>query len=72
MELYLDRLEKESFLQMESAGVDQTPVGDDDALCCICSNGDCTDTDMIIFCEVCNIAVIYSFSNALEKLIKCI
>lgn len=57
MELLMDRLEKESYLQMQSSGLDQRPVIDDDAVCCICMDGECQNSNAILFCDMCNLAV---------------
>jgi len=57
MELLMDRLEKESHFQAAANG---TPTGvevDDDAVCCICLDGECQNTNVILFCDMCNLAV---------------
>ncbi|XP_067632204.1 bromodomain-containing protein homolog isoform X2 [Eurosta solidaginis] len=57
MELLMDRLEKESYFQAAANG---TPTGvevDDDAVCCICMDGECQNTNVILFCDMCNLAV---------------
>ncbi|XP_017149442.2 peregrin [Drosophila miranda] len=56
MELLMDRLEKESHFQAAANG---TPTGvevDDDAVCCICLDGECQNTNVILFCDMCNLA----------------
>lgn len=56
MELLMDRLEKESYFQAAANG--QTgAVVDDDAVCCICMDGECQNTNVILFCDMCNLAV---------------
>ncbi|XP_043495512.1 peregrin [Polistes fuscatus] len=55
-ELLMDRLEKESYFQQESNG----GVGiaaDEDAVCCICMDGECQNSNAILFCDMCNLAV---------------
>ncbi|XP_068086582.1 peregrin [Anabrus simplex] len=60
-ELLMDRLEKESYFQMQSSG--KTGEGappvviDDDAVCCICMDGECQNSNVILFCDMCNLAV---------------
>lgn len=56
LELLMDRLEKESYFQAAANG--QTgAVVDDDAVCCICMDGECQNTNVILFCDMCNLAV---------------
>lgn len=55
MEEILDKLEKESFYM--SSGMDQGPLIDDDAVCCICMDGECQNANAILFCDMCNLAV---------------
>ncbi|XP_046642748.1 bromodomain-containing protein 1-like [Daphnia pulicaria] len=56
-ELLMDRLEKESYFQMQSSGKDQGPPIDEDAECCICMDGECQNSNVILFCDMCNLAV---------------
>ena len=57
-ELLMDRLEKESYFHVQSNGLSQysAPV-DDDAICCVCMDGEATNTNVILFCDLCNLAV---------------
>ncbi|ODN03130.1 Peregrin [Orchesella cincta] len=55
MELLMDRLEKESYMQ--NCGMDQGSMIDDDAVCCICMDGECQNSNAILFCDMCNLAV---------------
>lgn len=54
LELLMDRLEKESYFQADVSG---NTVVDDDAVCCICMDGECQNTNVILFCDMCNLAV---------------
>lgn len=57
LELLLDRLEKESYFQAASNGQSGGAIVDDDAVCCICMDGECQNTNVILFCDMCNLAV---------------
>ncbi|CAG0888530.1 unnamed protein product [Darwinula stevensoni] len=56
-ELLMDRLEKESYFQMQFSGKEHGVPIDDDAICCICMDGECENTNVILFCDMCNLAV---------------
>ncbi|XP_071448364.1 bromodomain-containing protein homolog isoform X2 [Hetaerina americana] len=64
-ELLMDRFEKESYFevdvsrtfQMQTNGKDAGAVIDDDAVCCICMDGECQNSNVILFCDMCNLAV---------------
>lgn len=43
--------------QCAQEGIPFKPSVDQDALCCICSNGEVDNLNQIIFCDLCNIAV---------------
>ncbi|XP_078805323.1 bromodomain-containing protein 1 isoform X5 [Oryzias latipes] len=55
-EFLMDRLEKESLLTSHDRSDPQSLV-DEDAVCCICMDGDGADSNVILFCDSCNIAV---------------
>ncbi|KAJ8245481.1 hypothetical protein GJAV_G00271200 [Gymnothorax javanicus] len=55
-EFLMDRFEKESFLEGQGQGEPQ-PLIDEDAVCCICSDGECHNSNAILFCDRCNMAV---------------
>uniref|UniRef100_A0A1A8D4A7 Bromodomain containing 1 n=1 Tax=Nothobranchius kadleci TaxID=1051664 RepID=A0A1A8D4A7_NOTKA len=55
-EFLMDRFEKESFLASQGQSDLQSLV-DEDAVCCICMDGDGADSNVILFCDSCNIAV---------------
>ncbi|XP_058273572.1 bromodomain-containing protein 1 isoform X3 [Hemibagrus wyckioides] len=55
-EFLVDRFEKESFLQSQGQQDPQSLV-DEDAVCCICMDGECQDSNAILFCDMCNLAV---------------
>ena len=56
-ELLMDRLEKESYFQSQNSGKDVGPAIDEDAVCCICNDGECQNSNAILFCDMCNLAV---------------
>lgn len=56
LELLIDRLEKESYFQAASNG-QAVSIVDEDAICCICMDGECQNTNVILFCDMCNLAV---------------
>ncbi|KAG8239664.1 hypothetical protein J437_LFUL013887 [Ladona fulva] len=57
-ELLMDRFEKESYFEvMQTNGKDGSTVIDDDAVCCICMDGECQNSNVILFCDMCNLAV---------------
>ncbi|XP_055686305.1 bromodomain-containing protein homolog [Lutzomyia longipalpis] len=56
LELLMDRLEKESYFQAAANGQSGAVV-DDDAVCSICLDGECQNTNVILFCDMCNLAV---------------
>lgn len=56
-ELLMDRFEKESYFQSQSSGKDMGPAIDEDAVCCICNDGECQNSNAILFCDMCNLAV---------------
>ncbi|XP_076369692.1 peregrin-like isoform X2 [Tachypleus tridentatus] len=55
-EMLMDRLEKESHFQNQCSGKDVSSV-DEDAVCCICNDGECENTNAILFCDMCNLPV---------------
>ncbi|XP_041972467.1 bromodomain-containing protein 1 isoform X2 [Aricia agestis] len=57
LELLMDRLEKESYFQATQSGQQTAVTVDEDAVCCICMDGECQNTNVILFCDMCNLAV---------------
>ncbi|XP_074489685.1 bromodomain-containing protein 1-like isoform X1 [Sebastes fasciatus] len=55
-EFLMDRFEKESYSDTQGQSDLQSLV-DEDAVCCICMDGDGADSNVILFCDSCNIAV---------------
>ncbi|CAD5218508.1 unnamed protein product [Bursaphelenchus okinawaensis] len=53
LELAIDKFEKAALFQSEH----RLPQVDDDEPCCICNDGEDHNTNQIIFCDMCNIAV---------------
>ena len=58
-EFLMDRLEKECFFESRlSDQVDTNPYNiDENAECCICNDGEAHNTNVILFCDMCNLAV---------------
>ncbi|KAI5712860.1 hypothetical protein M8J76_010859 [Diaphorina citri] len=54
-ELLMDRLEKECQFQMSHT--QSQDIIDDEAVCCICNDGECQNSNVILFCDMCNLAV---------------
>uniref|UniRef100_A0A3P8ZJ92 Bromodomain and PHD finger containing, 3b n=1 Tax=Esox lucius TaxID=8010 RepID=A0A3P8ZJ92_ESOLU len=55
-ELLFDRLEEESYREARSRAPSQSAI-DDDAFCCICLDDECLNSNVILFCDACNLAV---------------
>ncbi|XP_063783193.1 bromodomain-containing protein 1 isoform X1 [Pseudophryne corroboree] len=55
-EFLMDRFEKESYCENQKQG-DQQSLIDEDAVCCICMDGECQNSNVILFCDICNLAV---------------
>jgi len=60
-EILMDRLEKECVFESQSFvdGEDHRNMYniDENAVCCICNDGECHNTNAILFCDMCNLAV---------------
>ncbi|XP_036257651.1 bromodomain-containing protein 1 isoform X3 [Molothrus aeneus] len=55
-EFLMDRFEKESYCENQKQGDHQSLI-DEDAVCCICMDGECQNSNVILFCDMCNLAV---------------
>uniref|UniRef100_A0A3Q3IZE0 Bromodomain and PHD finger containing, 3b n=1 Tax=Monopterus albus TaxID=43700 RepID=A0A3Q3IZE0_MONAL len=55
-ELLVDRLEEEAYREARSRVPSQNTV-DDDAFCCVCLDDECLNSNVILFCDSCNLAV---------------
>ncbi|XP_023077468.1 bromodomain-containing protein 1 isoform X4 [Piliocolobus tephrosceles] len=55
-EFLMDRFEKESHCENQKQGEQQSLI-DEDAVCCICMDGECQNSNVILFCDMCNLAV---------------
>ncbi|XP_043978529.1 bromodomain and PHD finger-containing protein 3 isoform X3 [Gambusia affinis] len=55
-ELLIDRLERESVLESRNQALSQNAV-DEDAFCCVCLDDECLNSNVILFCDICNLAV---------------
>uniref|UniRef100_A0A6G1SNW8 Peregrin n=1 Tax=Aceria tosichella TaxID=561515 RepID=A0A6G1SNW8_9ACAR len=56
-EKIMDRLEKESYFESVKSGQGSRHDVDEDAVCAVCDIGDCHNTNVIIFCDMCDLAV---------------
>ncbi|XP_028289627.1 bromodomain-containing protein 1 isoform X2 [Parambassis ranga] len=56
-EFLIDRFEKELYLESLDQGSEKQVAVDEDAVCCICMDGDCHNSNAILFCDMCNVAV---------------
>ena len=57
LEMLMDRLEKESHFETQTVNGDPYNYIDEDAVCCICNDGECSNSNVILFCDMCNLAV---------------
>lgn len=55
-EFLMDRFEKESFFESQGQVAPESLI-DEDAVCCICMDGECQNSNAILFCDMCNLAV---------------
>ncbi|XP_034027873.1 bromodomain and PHD finger-containing protein 3 isoform X2 [Thalassophryne amazonica] len=55
-ELLVDRLEKEAYQEAHSRAPSHGTI-DDDAFCCVCLDDECLNSNVILFCDSCNLAV---------------
>uniref|UniRef100_A0A3P8T7P0 Bromodomain containing 1 n=1 Tax=Amphiprion percula TaxID=161767 RepID=A0A3P8T7P0_AMPPE len=56
-EFLVDRFEKELYLESLDQGSEKQVPIDEDAVCCICMDGECHNSNAILFCDMCNVAV---------------
>ncbi|CAL9702571.1 unnamed protein product [Knipowitschia caucasica] len=55
-ELLIDRLEEEAYREARIRAPSQSSI-DDDAFCCVCLDDECLNSNVILFCDSCNLAV---------------
>lgn len=55
-ELLVDHLEEEAYQEARSRVPSQNAI-DDDAFCCVCLDDECLNSNVILFCDSCNLAV---------------
>lgn len=56
-EFLFDRFEKELYLESLDQGSEKHAHIDEDAVCCICMDGEGHNSNAILFCDMCNVAV---------------
>ncbi|XP_060933270.1 bromodomain-containing protein 1 [Limanda limanda] len=56
-EFLVDRFEKELHLESLDQGCEKQAAIDEDAVCCICMDGECHNSNAILFCDMCNVPV---------------
>nr|XP_057933850.1 bromodomain-containing protein 1 isoform X4 [Doryrhamphus excisus] len=56
-EFLIDRFEKELYLEGLEKGSERQASVDEDAVCCICMDDECHNSNAILFCDMCNVAV---------------
>uniref|UniRef100_A0A8C5HZ32 Bromodomain containing 1 n=1 Tax=Gouania willdenowi TaxID=441366 RepID=A0A8C5HZ32_GOUWI len=56
-EFLIDRFEKELHLESLDQGSEKQSPIDEDAVCSICMDGECHNSNAILFCDMCNVAV---------------
>lgn len=56
-ELLVDRLEEEAYREARIRVPSQNAIDDDDAFCCVCLDDECLNSNVILFCDSCNLAV---------------
>nr|XP_049617278.1 bromodomain-containing protein 1 isoform X2 [Syngnathus scovelli] len=56
-EFLVDRFEKELYLEGLDKGSEKQASVDEDTVCCICMDGEAHNSNAILFCDACNVAV---------------
>ncbi|XP_041833093.1 bromodomain-containing protein 1 isoform X2 [Melanotaenia boesemani] len=56
-EFLIDRFEKESHLESLDQASERHVPTDEESVCCICMEGECHNSNAILFCDMCNVAV---------------
>jgi len=56
-ERVMDKIEKEWFELNKNLPLEKSQQSSDEIVCEICNNGECENSNAIVFCDGCNIAV---------------